>query len=809
MTERFICIHGHFYQPPRENAWLDAVELQDSAYPYHDWNERITAECYAPNASSRILDSQDQIVKIVNNYAGISFDFGPTLLSWLERCAPETYSAVIDADRASREKFGGHGSAMAQAYNHIILPLANERDKRTQIVWGIRDFQLRFERFPEGMWLPETAVDLESLEILAQEGILFTVLEPHQAARVRRIGEDKWSEISGGRIDPSMPYKVHLPSGRSIAVFFYDGPISRAVAFENLLSRGELFADRLTSAFSSHRERAQLVHIATDGETYGHHHRKGDMALAYALHTIETQSLARLTNYGEFLELHPPTYEVDVVPLTSWSCIHGVERWRSDCGCRTGGEGSWNQQWRGPLRSALDWLRDELIPVFEQRAADLLRSPWAARDAYADVILNRSDSAIQNFMRAQASRELSPGEIVRCLMLLEMQRHSMLMFTSCGWFFNELSGIETIQVLQYAARALQLASDLGAHGLDEGFRSRLERAESNLHEQGNGAKIFERSVMPAMVDMQRVGAHHAVTSLFEIPKPTETVYGYEVTTRDFSQFEIGRSKVALGRVEVVSEITRETVDLTFGVLYLGDIHLTGGLRIDRGEDAYRELYKELSQTMSAAEFPPIMRLLDKHLGDRPVSFKSLFHDEQRKILNVICDATFAEAEAAFRQLHDRYLPLMRLHTDLGIPLPRALNVAAEFDLNLQLKRAFEREELPIGLIESLLRKARSETVTLDDPSLSYTLKKNIERLVDRFLTQPDSIEILRRLEAVATLVRQLPFDVDLWKMQNAYYRMRQLMVPDFDSLAQQGDASAREWLDGFGRLGVRLSMRLD
>jgi len=785
------------------------VELQDSAYPYHDWNERITAECYAPNASSRILDAQDQIVEIVNNYASISFDFGPTLLSWLERSAPETYRAVIDADRESGERFSGHGSAIAQAYNHIILPLANSRDRRTQILWGIRDFEQRFGRFPEGMWLPETAVDIESLEILAEQGIRFTVLEPHQAARIRLIGDENWSDVSGGRIDPSMPYKAVLPSGRSIALFFYDGPISRAVAFENLLSRGEYLAHRLTSAFAAHRDRPQLVNIATDGETYGHHHRRGDMALAYALHTIESHGLARLTNYGEFLELHPPTHEVEIVENTSWSCIHGIERWRSDCGCRTGGEGSWNQQWRAPLRAALDWLRDELMILFEQQAAPLLASPWEARDRYIDVVLDRSDTAIHSFLHSQATHALSASEIVRTLMLLEMQRHALLMFTSCGWFFNELSGIETIQVLQYAGRALQLASDLGAQGLAEGFRARLEKAKSNLSEQGNGAQIYERLVMPAMVDMQRVGAHHAVSSLFEMPRPKQMVYGYEVTTRDFSQFEIGRSKVALGRVEILSEITRETVDLTFGVLYLGDIHLTGGLRLHRGEDAYLELKKELSRTMSAAEFPPIMRLLDKHLSDSPVSFKSLFHDEQRRILNVICDATFAEAEAAFRQLHDRYVPLMRLHTDLGIPLPRALNVAAEFDLNLQLRRAFEREDLPISHIESLLTKARNETVTLDDATLSYTLKKNIGDLVDRFVTQPDSMDMLRRLEAVASLVRQLPFDVDLWKVQNAYYRMRQLMVPDFESLAQQGDESAEVWLDEFGRLGEKLSMRLE
>jgi alpha-amylase/alpha-mannosidase (GH57 family) len=333
--ERYVCIHGHFYQPPRENPWLEAIELQDSAYPYHDWNERITAECYGPNAVSRILDSQDRIVRIVNNYARISFNFGPTLLSWMERKAPEVYRAVLDADVESRARYGGHGSALAQGYNHIILPLASLRDKRTQVAWGVADFVHRFGRRPEGMWLPETAVDVESLELLAEHGIEFTVLAPRQARGVRKVGDTAWTDVSGSRVDPSMAYRIPLPSGRSIAAFFYDGPISQGVAFEGLLHRGEQLAHRLLGAFAPARKHAQLAHIATDGETYGHHHRRGEMALAYALHYIETNKLATLTNYGQFLEKFPPTYEATVFDNSSWSCVHGVERWRSDCGCST------------------------------------------------------------------------------------------------------------------------------------------------------------------------------------------------------------------------------------------------------------------------------------------------------------------------------------------------------------------------------------------------------------------------------------------------------------------------------------------
>src|SRR5581483_7484088 len=431
---RYVTIHGHFYQPPRENPWLEAIETQDSAAPYHDWNERITAECYGPNASSRILDAKDRILEIVNNYSSISFNFGPTLLSWMQTAAPETYRAILEADRTSR-------SAIAQAYNHIILPLANERDQRTQVRWGIADFEWRFGRRPEGMWLPETAVDIPSLEALAAEGIRFTILEPHQALRYRAVGDSGWTEANGG-LDPTRPYVCNLPSGKSIAIFFYDGPISRAVAFERLLARGEYFAHRLTGAFNAARKEPQLVNIATDGETYGHHHRFGEMALAYALHYIEEKDLATITNYRAYLEEHPPEYEVEIAERTAWSCAHGVERWRSDCGCSTGGGAGWNQKWRAPLRDSLDWLRDHAADLFEREGRLVLHDPWRARDAYISVVLDRSDSVLHEFLRHHA---LDGVEISRVLALLEMQRNAMLMFTSCGWFFNDISGIETVQ----------------------------------------------------------------------------------------------------------------------------------------------------------------------------------------------------------------------------------------------------------------------------------------------------------------------------------------------------------------------------
>ena len=467
--KKFICVHGHFYQPPRENPWLEAVELQDSASPYHDWNERITAECYAPNAHSRCLGAGNRIERIVNNYSRISFNFGPTLLSWMREKAPDILAAIQEADKESQRRFSGHGSAIAQCYSHPIMPLANARDKQTQVAWGIRDFEARFHRSPEGMWLPECAADLESLEALAQFGIQFTILSPFQASRVRPLGEADWQDVNGGKVDPSRAYRVQLPSGRSIAVFFYDAPVAQAVAFEHLLTDGGRFAERLAGAANDNRTWDQLLHIATDGESYGHHVRFGDMALGYALKTIESNPDVRLTVYGEFLEAHPPTHEVELHQPSSWSCPHGVDRWRHDCGCNSGGHDGWNQSWREPLRNAMDWLRDKLAPRYESRAGLFFKDPWATRDEYINVILDRSPENIARFFNRHATRELTNEEQIAALRMLEAQRHAMLMYTSCGWFFDELSGLETVQVIQYAARAVQLARDLWNEDLEPEF----------------------------------------------------------------------------------------------------------------------------------------------------------------------------------------------------------------------------------------------------------------------------------------------------------------------------------------------------
>lgn len=758
---------------------------------------------------SRILDDKDEIVRIVNNYSRISFNVGPTLLSWMESSAPQIYDAILEADQQSLERFSGHGSAIAQAYNHMILPLSSENDQRTQVRWGIADFERRFKRFPEGMWLPETAVDTRSLEALAAEGIRYTILEPGQARRIRRLtadGSGEWLDMSGGKVDPSRAYEVRLPSGKSIVVFFYDGPISRAVAFERLLTRGEFLAGRLLSAFSDSRDWPQLVHISTDGETYGHHHRHGDMALAYALETIENGTAAKLTNYGEYLELHPPEWEVEIAEATSWSCAHGIERWRSDCGCRTGGEPGWNQSWRRPLRQALDQLRDASREIYLTESARFFPDPWRARDEYISVVINRTSDSIDRFLSAHCGRGLSKQERTVALELCEMQRHAMLMYTSCGWFFNELSGIETVQVLHYAGRVCQLAQKVSGRDVETPFLELLHEAKSNLPENGSGRDIYLRTVRPTALDLGRVAAHQAVRSMFEEVADEEDVYAYRVTFLARELSDVGRARVATGRLRIESCTTQEEGVFTYGLLDLGDVHLAGAVSRENGEDRLGTLQERLRSAEISTEFPVVLKAIEETIGPLTINIRSLFRDEQRRIVAQISRNTLEEAEAAFRQLHESYLPLLKLHSDLNIPLPRALAVAAEFDLNRQMQRAFDREDFPLAQIEALIKQAEGERVALDETTL-FVLEHRIARLVQLFSRTPDDLELLRKLERAVDLVVHMKWNVDLWDAQNTYYRMMQTLLPDFRMFDERGDAYAHEWIETFNRLGEDLRVK--
>ena len=806
--ERYVCIHGHFYQPPRENPWLEAIEVQDSAYPYHDWNERVTVECYAPNRASRILDPEGRIDRIVNNYARMSFNFGPTLLAWMEHVDPETYQGILAADKASQEAFGGHGSALAQPYNHMILPLANRRDKQTQVIWGLRDFKYRFKRSPEGMWLPETAVDLDTLGVLAKQGIKFTVLAPAQARRTRLLTGRSWRDTSGGRIDPKAPYQVRLSTGRTMALFFYDGPISHDIAFGGLLKRGEDLVGRLFGAFSDAAGPAQLVHTATDGETYGHHQRFGDMALAFALHQIEQQDAVRLTNYGQFLEKFPPAQAVQIFENSSWSCAHGVERWRSDCGCNSGGHAGWNQAWRAPLRQALDTLRDDLAPRFEEKAGALLKDPWVARDAYIDVVLNRSRQSTDAFFAEHARRKLDEAETVTALKLLELQRHAMLMYTSCGWFFDEISGIETVQVLQYAGRVVQLAQQLLGNDPEPCFLEQLAQARSNIPEYGDGRAVYQRFVKPSVVDLPKVCAHYAVSSLFEDYGEKSKIYCYSVAREEYKLLESGKVRLALGKVKVCSDITYEAEDLTVGIVHLGDHNFAGGVRGFQGDEAYHQLVQEVSDGFARADIPELIRVTDKNFGQGSYSLKFLFRDQQRKIIKSILASTSAEAEALYRRFYQDHGTLMKFLTDMGFTPPKPLKMAAEFLLNADLLRALKSAQLEPVQIEALLAEAKKASADLDASGLEYAARCSLIRLAKEFRAAPEDLARMQNLRTAMQAVRSLPFEVSLWEPQNLFYDVLEHVYPDLAHRLRDGEENARIWCTHFQALGEGLRVRV-
>jgi len=766
--ECFACIHCHFYQPPRENPWLETVESQDSASPYHDWNERIARECYLPNGASRILDSEHHIAKIVNNYSKISFNFGPTLLSWMEERAPECYQRVLEGDRESQKLFSGHGGALAQAYNHTILPLSSSRDKRTQILWGIKDFQHRFARYPEGMWLPETAVDLETLDILSAEGIKFTILAPRQAARLRVDPDSAWINLEYGA-DSRHPYVCNLPSGRTIGLFFYDGALATAVAFEKLLFSGESFARRLVSRFDPEGDCAQLMHVATDGETYGHHHSHGDMALAYALQYIQENELARITNYGEYFAMHPPTQEIGIKQNTSWSCAHGVARWEDNCGCNSGGHQGWNQGWRRPLREALDWLRDDLFADYELNAKKLLKDPWSARDDYIAAVLDRSPERVERFLTQHSTHYLASDEEVRALRLLEMQRHLMLMYTSCGWFFDEPTGPETVQVLQYAARAVQLGQQLFARDCEEEFLKKLDLVRSNITEFGNGRYIYERFVRPAMLDLPGVGAHYAISSFFEGYDQSDSIYSYQARLRDVSVIEHDKLKLAAGTVVIRSRITHAQLDFNFAVLHAGGHNLRAG--VCEAHYEFPQFTKEARLRLCNSGSSACAQTFDHYFGTETYSLKSLFRDERRRIVTQIIDSTLADIDKLYGDVYEHNVNLIGFLRELAMPLPPILRVSSEFVLNNAIRRCLRTEEIDFERLRVLMKMAAQTGIALDD-SVKSALRERLDRTMDAWSRDPFALQKLSEVERLIPFFRAAPLKpAGLWQAQNTYYQL--------------------------------------
>ncbi len=805
MEEKYVCVHGHFYQPPRENPWLNKVEIQDSAYPYHDWNHRINAECYIRNASSRIWNDEGRIESIMNNYGWMSFNIGPTLLAWMENEAPETYKGILRADKESQERFSGHGSALAQAYNHLIMPLANEKDKETQVIWGIEDFKSRFQRHPEGMWLGETAVDTSTLEMLAKHDIKFTILSPYQAKNIRRIGDEEWEDASNAKVNTKRAYICNLPSGKSISLFFYDGPASQAVAFEGLLNDGVRFADNLQSRFSD-KDKVQLVHIATDGESYGHHHKLGEMALSYCLNYIEEREDAHLTIYGEFLEKFPPEYEAQIIEDTSWSCYHGVERWRSDCGCNTGGNDNWNQEWRKPLRETFDWIREDLIELYEKELKEYTSEPWKVRDRYIKVILNRNTDNIQAFLTENFGEDLSEDEKVKLLKLMEMQYHAMLMYTSCGWFFDEVTGIESMQDIFYAKRAIQLAEEISGKSYEDEFVERLENIPSNIPEFKNALAAYNKFVKPMALDMIRIGAHYAVSSLFEEFPEEVSLYNFSASVKSRYYYEAGKQKLIIGRTEFRSDITWETIDISYAVLHMGDHHLFGGVREYLGPDALEEMHSSVVKFFKQGNVYEIFNLMDTCFGNHNYSFWHLFRDEQRSIMELIMENTLKNVDNSMQQIYENSYPLLQTFKEINMAVPDRLKLPVEMAVNSKLITSLKSKTFSVVNFKKLIDSAEQINVSLDIVTLDFLMDKKLNSFMRKFRKHPQDLKVLDKINQLIDFIKEGPLNPNEWEAQNVAFEIKNQHYDHFVKESETGDETASAWVESFRNMAEKLNL---
>ncbi|MCB2226916.1 MAG: DUF3536 domain-containing protein [Desulfarculaceae bacterium] len=768
---RFFCIHGHFYQPPRENPWLEAVEVQDSAAPFHDWNQRVTAECYAPNAAARMLCPKGTIENIVNNYQLISFNFGPTLLWWMDSEAPEVVQALKEADRISQERWG-HGNALAQVYNHLIMPLASRHDKLTQIRWGIEDFQHHFGRAPEGMWLAETAVDLESLELMAGEGIKFTILAPHQAKAVRPEGED-WQTVGSEGVDFRRPYRVSTRAG-DIAVFFYQGPLSRGVAFEGLLDDGARFAERIKESLPPEGGEDSILAMATDGESYGHHHRFGEMALAFALNQLDQDPSVELTNLAAYLAAHPPAWEAQIAENTSWSCVHGVERWRSDCGCAVN-PGVGNQAWRGPLRRAVDGLLARLTGLLDMVGSEFFSDPWAARDDYIGLILDESQDKRDEFFRAHQSHELSEDERIKALKLLESQRWGLFAATSCAWFFDDLAGIEAVQNLRFAARALQLAGELNGGGWEEDMIDILAAAMSNDPGEGNGADIWRRRVAPARVGPRRVAAHAAISGVLGSEPPPEELFIYDLTPSGHRHRSNLGMELSWGRVSVTHRRLGQAHRLIYAALHPGGHEFIARVAHDQGSWDPSSLEAPVEPLLRMLDRRGLADLLQKSLGGETFALGDLFLEGRRSLAQEMLERTLKSEFDLASNLYDTHRDTMAFLREINVPRPKLFEALAQAVLAGELIRLLygDRRSLSPERLGELVGQARELDLDLKGPRVRRAVEEALTREVGALANDPGDAETLGRAVSILDLSDALNLEPNLWEAQNIFFGLGQ------------------------------------
>jgi len=807
MKDAFVAIHGHFYQPPRENPWLEAIEREESAHPFHDWNERIAFECYRPNAYARIVDDQGKILDILNNYSFLSFNFGPTLLSWIERQKPLIYQRILEADRESLRRLG-HGNAIAQVYDHLIMPLANERDQETEVRWGIADFERRFHRKPEATWLPETAVNYPTLKTLIQCGMSYLILSPFQALRVRPFGSRKWTDVSHGRVDTTQAYRCFLRDrsgkrmeGQSIDIFFYDGVISKEIAFGELLKDGDRFCQRVAQAYGRGKKKPQLIHISTDGETYGHHKKFGEMALAYALSKGLSGQGFEVLNYGAFLKKFPPVEEVEIDEGpggegSAWSCSHGVGRWKEDCGCSTGSQTGWNQKWRKPLREAFNLLKEELSDLFEKEGEKIFHDPWEARNGYIDVIMGRSSQNISKFFERYGRQGADEGGRIKGLKLLEMERHGLRMFTSCGWFFADLAGLETILILEHAGKAIKFAEECSDRDIEKRFLRVLSEGRSNRPEMGDGLQIYERFVKPKQIGLEQVVNHYALSSLLD-GGPKKRIFSFQLETTDQERMERDGRNLLLGKVKVVSDIIPEPKEFLFGLISSEEKLFQNWVSEGRGMLDFDTL-KQKSQNSFEQGEERLKETLTSLLGDRIFTIRDVIKEEREEIFQRFILNQIGEPAWIYTEIFERAKSTMEILAGEGVEIPREIRIAAEIALShrlfqnvSELRRDFKLA-MARGAIDQIVeasyrygcRLRKEESISV----LSQLLREKMELLRGKQYTDLSvREELVQEIITLLDSAKTWGFPLDLWEAQD-------LMDGILDEFSKSLEASW--WGDG-------------
>jgi hypothetical protein len=784
-----LVLHGHFYQPPRESPWTDAIPEQSSAHPDHDWNERILVQCYRPSTASRVLDGYGRIRRIVNNFEHMSFNVGPTLFTWLEREHADVYARILDADRRSRAVRSGHGNAIAQAYNHMILPLANARDRCTQVRWGLRDFELRFGRAAEGMWLPETAIHADTIDTLVDCGVRFTILSPYQARRVRPLAGGDWLDVGGGRIDARVPYVVRgsqRPDGstRELAVFFYDGPVSQAIAFESLLRSADTLAERLALVADPARDAVQVVSVAVDGETFGHHEAFGDMCLASFFSDKARARGFRATNYGELLDELQPAHVVELETGgdgegTAWSCAHGVGRWTRDCGCSTGAPEGWNQAWRGPLRLALDRLRDVVAELFEQRGARLLKDPWAARDEYVDVVVRDADPAAQEEFLERHLKSSAGNGREDALTLLEAQRHSMAMYTSCAWFFADVTGIETVQNLRYAARCVQLMREFSAANLENALLTDLKEVHSN-NGRDTGTSIYDNWIRPDIRTPRHAVTSRAVFEWLGLEPEREQSYGYDMHEASAEAVVVCGHGGQRGHLQLRHRWTGEMGEYSYIALQLAPRHLAcwvAGADLSRHE----QLARECARLRSDLGRVDLMRILTDLYGVPVSGIGDLLHAQRRRIAECLAGERISAMRVHYRALYDDSTDLLRDFAEMGLEPPAELRIACEFSAQTDVEEAAGNLQPPFdeestAHLRTTLTTARELGLRIRPEPVAACISRHLETQV-RGLVERSEMACREAAHALLALAEEMQLQVDRTEAEELMnMRLQQLLL---------------------------------